>query len=222
VWVGSLRLSGDLCLNPVMLRRFIARFLLLLIIVAGAGIYLMPQWQSWRVEQQFSDRLLRIAPDAAIQAGFVETMHEQRWSSAAFFHLFGLTLPRGRTESVVRAPVRVYYGVRPQAVHVLSFEDGVMTVAVDRVEVLNTATDLSGLQIETEVGWARFDALSGEEARAAARRAFDRTRVQAAGKLLAGRDVSEHVRRALEEVATAIGGVKHLRLVRRDQPRQGQ
>lgn len=203
-----------------MLRRLIARMLLLVLIAVVGGLLLAPQWQSWRVEQQFSDRLLRIAPDAAIQAGFVETMHEQRWSSSAFFHLFGLLLPRGRTEAVVRAPVRVYYGVRPEALHVLSLKDGVMIVAVDRVEVLNTATDLSGLKIETDVGWARFDALSGEEARTAARKAFDRSRIQAAGQLLAGRDVTEHVRLAVKRAAMAIAGVKDVQLVRQDLPRQ--
>lgn len=202
-----------------MLRRFVGRILLVGVVVAFAALLLTPQWQSWRVQQEFNDRLLRIEPDAAIQAGFVETMHEQRWGSEAFLHLFGLLLlPRGRTEAVVRAPVRVYYGVRPEALHVLSLKHGIMTLAVDRVEVLNASTDLSGLQVETVVGWARLDAVSGEEARRAARKQFDRTRFRAAGQLLQGRDVTEHVRLALKRVATAIAGVTDVQLVRRDVP----
>jgi len=201
-----------------MLRRLVVRVLLVALLLLLAGLLLVPQWQSWRIEQQFSDRMLRMAPDAAVQAGFIETMHEQRWSSDAFIHFFGLYLPRGRTEAVVRAPVRVYYGVRPEALHVQSLRDGVLELVVDRVEVLNTTTALSGLQVETEVGWARLDALSGEEARAAARRAFDRSRFKAAGALLQSRDVTEHVRLALKGVASAIAGVSDVQIVRHDLP----
>lgn len=186
--------------------------------VFGALVVLMmsPQWQSWHVKQQFSDRLLRMAPDAAIQAGFVQTMHEQRWGSDAFVHILGLTLPRGHTEATVRAPVRVYYGVRPGALHVLSFRRGVLRLAVDRVEVLNVATDLSGMEIRTDVGWARLDAVSGRQARKSARDAFDRTRFRAAGELLKGRDVTAHVRLALQRVAAAISAVHAVEIERRD------
>jgi hypothetical protein len=196
--------------------RMFARIALLAVLGVLAVLLLSPQWQSWHVQQQFSDRLVRMAPDAAIQAGYVQTMHEQRWGSDAFVNILGLTLPRGHTEAIVRAPIRVYYGVRPKALHVLSFKHGVLRLAVDRVEVLNVSTDLSGLQIQTDVGWARLDAISGKQARKSAREAFDHTRFRAADSLLKGRGVTEQVRLALQRVAAAISAVHEVEIERRD------
>jgi hypothetical protein len=146
----------------------------------------------------------------------VQTMHEQHWGNDAFVNILGLSVPRGHTEAVVRAPVRVYYGVRPASLHVLSFRHGVLRLAVDRVVVLNAATDLAGMEVRTDVGWARLDSVSGRQAREAARKAFDQTRFRAADALLKGRDVTEHVRLALQQVAAAISAVHAVEIERRD------
>jgi hypothetical protein len=199
-----------------MMVRLLARLALLGILGMLAVLLLSPQWQSWRVEQQFTDRIVRMAPDAAIQAGYVETEHEQHWGNDAFVNILGLTVPRGHTEAMVRAPVRVYYGVRPQALHVLSFAHGVLRLAVDRVEVLNVATDLAGMEVQTDVGWARLDSVSGKSARQAARKAFDQTRFRAADALLKSRDVTENVRLALQLVAASIAPVHAVEIERRD------
>jgi hypothetical protein len=199
-----------------MMLRLFARMALLGVLGLLAVLLLSPQWQSWRVQQQFTDRLVRMAPDAAVQAGFVQTMHEQQWGNDAFVNILGLTVPRGHTEAVVRAPVRVYYGVRPASLHVLSFRDGVLRLAVDRVVVLNVATDLAGMEVRTDVGWARLDAVSGRQAREAARKAFDQTRFRAADALLKSRDVTENVRLALQQVAAAITAVHAVEIERRD------
>lgn len=200
--------------------RWIVRLLLIVLLGLLVGLLLSSPTQTRKVEQAFNDQLLKIAPSAAIQAGFVQTMHEQRWGSHAFVHLLGLTLPRGFTEARVRAPIRVFYGVRPSAIHVLGFEDGTLRLAVDRVEVLNVETDLERLEIETHVGWARLDAISGEEARRAARKAFDRTKYRAADGLLKTADVSRHIRAALARIATKIPGVERVEIERRDLTKQ--
>ncbi len=198
--------------------RWIIRLAFAALLLLLAGLLATGIGESRKVVASFNDRLLDIAPDAAIQAGYVQTMHEQRWASHAFVHIMGLTLPRGKTEAVIRAPIKVYYGVRPRHIHAEAFAGGVLQVAIDKVEVLNVATDLAHLEIETDVGWARLDSVSGEEARRAARKAFDRTRFHAADKLLAGADVTEHVRRAIEKLAASLGEVREVRILRRDLP----
>jgi len=199
-----------------MMFRWFIRLLLLLLLAVPVLLMSIAPWQSRTVVEQFNDQLLKIEPHAAIQAGFIQTMHEQQWGSHAFVHVLGLTLPRGVTEAHVRAPIKVYYGVRPESLHVLSFENGQLKLAVDEVEVLNVETDLGALEINTKVGWARLDAISGEEARKAARKSFDRSKYKAAGQLLMTSDVSEHVRQALAKIALAISGIKQVLIVRRD------
>ncbi len=196
--------------------RFLIRLTLLAVVILLVALLFVSPWQSRTVSEQFNDQLLRIEADAAIQAGFIETMHEQQWSSHAFVHVLGLTLPRGKTEARVRAPIKVYYGVRPTSLHVLSFDKGLLRLAVDKVEILNVETDLRALEMETKVGWARFDAISGEEARAAARKSFELSKYKAAGKLLATADVSGHVRLALQRFASAISDIKQVAIERRD------
>jgi len=198
--------------------RWIARILLSVALVAMAAMLFYPPLHSWRIEQAFDDRLIKIGQSAAIQAGYVSTMHEQRWGSHAFVNILGLSLPRGKTEVRIRAPIRVYYGVTPANLHLMRVKDGILHIAVDKVTVLNVATSVARLEMETEVGWARLDAISGEEARKAAKRAFERTKYHAADKLLSSRMVTEHVRIALKKIAKHILGVRDVRITRRDIP----
>jgi len=200
-----------------MLRRI---WILPLLLVAIAMVALQPQWQARQIEHAFSDQLLSMGADAAIQAGYVQTMHEQRWSDTAFVNILHLSLPRGRTEARLRAPITVYYGVRPQHLHVSSFEKGVLSIAVDLVEVLSVDTDLSHMEMETSVGWARLDALSGENVRAAARVKFQDSKYKAAGKLLMGADASAAVQTAINKIAVKIPGVTAVEIVRRDSVKQ--
>jgi len=178
-------------------------------------------WQSQQVVEQFNDQLLEMKADAAIQAGYIQTMHEQRWGSHAFVHVLGLTLPRGKTEVRIRAPIKVYYGVRPKFLHARQLEQGYLVVQVDRVEVLNVETDLRQLEMQTSVGWARFDALSGDEARMAAKKSFELSKYKAAGKLLHSADVSMHVCMAVRQVAAALMPIKLMQVQRQDMP-EGQ
>lgn len=186
-------------------------------LVALAAIMFMSPYQSWKTEQQVNDQFIKIAPDAALQAGFVSTMHEQRWGSYAFVHVFGLTLPRGYTEAKIRAPIKVFYGVRPNHLHLVSVNDGIVKVAIDKVDVLNVETEAKGFEVETEVGWARLDAISGKEARDSARKAFDITKYRAADGLLSGKVVDEHVRQAILKFVGGVEGVRDVELVRSDE-----
>jgi len=198
--------------------RWILRLALVAALMFSAVAYFAPQWRETRVARQFNDMLVDMQPDAAIQAGYIQTMHEQRWSSEAFFNLFGYALPLGKTEAIVRAPIRVYYGVRPGAIHVLAFKRGQLHLAVDRIEVLSVDADVSRLEVRTDIGWARLDTFSGREARLQAKRAFEHSKHRAAEKLLPGLQVTAHLRAALGDLAAAIPGVTDIRIERRDIP----
>lgn len=187
-----------------------------LVLVAFAMIALQPQWQISRIEHAFSDQLLSMGAAAAIQAGYVQTMHEQRWSDTAFVNVLHVSLPRGRTEARLRAPIMVYYGVRPQNLHVTGFDQGLLRIAVDRVEVLSVDTDLAHMEMETRVGWARLDSLSGETVRSAAKERFQETKYRAASRLLMGEDASSHIQAAIREIAMKIPGVTAVEVIRRD------
>ncbi|MDT8377174.1 MAG: hypothetical protein RQ867_10630 [Mariprofundaceae bacterium] len=170
--------------------------------------------------QQFNDMLIDMKPDAAIQAGFVETMHEQTWSNEAFFSFFGIEIPLGQTEATLRAPIRVYYGVRPHAIHATGSVKGQLHLTIGSVEVLSVDADISRLEIRTDIGWARLDALSGAEARSRAKKAFEQGKYRAADNMLQSMQVTAYLREALKAIATQIAGITDVRIDRLDMVQQ--
>lgn len=166
--------------------------------------------------QQFNDLLIDMKPDAAIQAGFIKTMHEQMWSNEAFFSFLGIEIPLGLTEAILRAPIKIYYGVRPYAIHAIGVKNGQLHLTIDKIEVLSVDADISRLEIKTAVGWARLDAMSGEEARARAKQLFEQGKYRAADSMLQSLQVTAHVRAALKAIATQITGISDIRIDRLD------
>jgi hypothetical protein len=169
-------------------------------------------------EQKFNDILIDMKPDAAIQAGFIQTMHEQTWSNEAFFSFLGMEIPLGETEATLRAPIKIYYGVRPHAIHATRTVNRQLHITINRVEVLSVDADISKLEIKTDVGWARFDALSGLEARNRAKKAFEQSKYRAADNMLQSLQVTAYVRAALKAIATQISGITDVRVDRMDIP----
>jgi len=169
-------------------------------------------------QQQFNDMLIDMEPDAAIQAGYIQTIHEQRWSNEAFLSLFGMEIPLGKTGATLRAPIKVYYGVKPAAVHATQSKNGQLHLTVERVEVLSVDADISKLEIKTDVGWARLDAVSGKEARERAKLAFEKSKRRAVDNMLQSMQVTAYLRDALRTIATQISGITDVRIERRDLP----
>jgi len=165
---------------------------------------------------QFNDVLIDMKQDVAIQAGFIQTMHEQNWGNEAFLSVLGIEIPLGRTDATLRAPIKVYYGVRPHAVHAIGKQGGQLHLTVDRVEVISVDADISKLEIRTANGWARFDATSGEVARTRAKKAFEQSKYHAADNLLQSMQVTGDVRAALKAIAVQITGITDVRIVRLD------
>lgn len=177
---------------------------------------LAPQIVEKSETQQFNDMLIDMKPDVAIQAGFIQTTHEQRWGNEAFFSFLGFDIPLGRSEATLRAPIRVYYGVRPGAVHAVGKRGNQLHLTIDRVEVLSVDADISRLEIRAENGWARLDATSGETARARAKKAFEVSKYRAADNLMQSMQVTAHVREAMKTIATRITGISDVRIDRLD------
>jgi len=171
-------------------------------------------------QQQFNDMLIDMKPDAAIQAGYIQTIHEQTWSNEAFLSLLGMQIPLGKAEATLRAPIKVYYGVKADAVHAIKNRNGQLHLTVKRVEVLSVDADISKLEIKTDLGWARLDAVSGREARDRAKRAFEKSKRRAADDMLQSMQVTAYLRDALRAIATQISGITDVRIERHDLPEE--
>ena len=207
------------------MRNLITTLSILLLIIAGVWFSapkllenLAPHLAEKSEAQHFNDMLLDMKPDAAIQAGFIQTSHEQTWSNEAFLSFLGIEIPLGQTAATLRAPIKVYYGVRPHAIHALKSVKGQLHLTVDSVGVLSVDADISKLEIKTNVGWARLDTMSGEEARSRAKRAFEQSKYRAADSMLQSLQVTAHVREAMKALATQISGVNDVYIERLDLP----
>lgn len=205
------------------MRKLILLFLVALLLAAGIWFAapgflkgLAPHIVEKSESQQFNDMLIDMKPDAAIQAGFIRTMHEQSWGNEAFLSVLGIDIPLGHSEAIVRAPIRVYYGVRPYAVHAIGKRGDQLHLSVEKVEVLSVDADISKLEIRTDNGWARLDATSGEEVRANARKAFELSKYRAADNMLKSMQVTADVRAALKAIAVQITGITDVRIDRLD------
>ncbi len=210
------------------MRKFIVTVLILTFMAAGVWFSapqllreLAPHILQKSEMQQFNDMLIEMKPDAAIQAGFIRTMHEQTWSSEAFFSFLGIEIPLGETKATLRAPIKVYYGVRPHAIHATRAIKGQLHIIIDKVEVLSVDADISKLEIKTDIGWARLDALSGEEARSRVKKAFEQSKQRAADRILQSIQVTAYVRAALKAIATQITGISDVYIDRRDILQEG-
>jgi len=201
------------------------RKLFLILILAAIGLWfsypqlfdgLTPHIVQKSEQQQFNNMLIDMKPDAAIQAGYIQTVHEQIWSNEAFISLLGFEIPLGKTEATLRAPIKVYYGVKPDAVHAIQNKNGQLHLTVKRVEVLSVDADISKLEIKTDLGWARLDAVSGREARERAKRAFEKSKRRAADNMLQSMQVTAYLRDALRAMATQISDITDVRIERRD------
>jgi len=207
------------------MRNFITTLTILALIAAGIWFSapklfdgLVPHLIEKSETDQFNDMLLDMKPDVAIQAGFIETMHEQTWGNEAFLSFLGIEIPLGATNATLRAPIKIYYGVRPHAVHALKSVKGQLHLTVDSVEVLSVDADISKLEIKTNLGWARLDTTSGAEARSKAKKVFEQSKYRAADNMLKSLQVTAHVREAMKAIALRITGITDVYVERLDLP----
>jgi hypothetical protein len=119
-----------------------------------------------------------------------------------------LPLNLGTTRATVRLPGSVAYGFDVSALapaNVTFRDDGVIEVTLPDLRVFSVEPDLSAMEIQTDVGWARTHAGSGQTAtRAAIILAQDVLRQQAESHLSTSNQPRINTATALQDLLTPV------------------
>ncbi len=178
---------------PVMNRLRRLSLLALLLAVAIVGGVLLAQWMRLPrlTEEQVRETLIttieRETPEAFLVTGVLDVTATVKVASDKTLLPGVLDLDLGTTSATVRAPGRVTYGfdvrlLRPE--HIQLEGDSVVVVTIPPLRVFSAEPDLSRLEVETKVGWARLQKSSGERVeRAALARLTPALRAQGAAHL---------------------------------------
>lgn len=114
----------------------------------------------------------------------------------------------GTTRATIRVPVTAHYGFDVagiEASDVRWSEDGVVTVTVPPLALSAIEPELEGAEVQTEVGWARRHASSGQAAEAEALRLVrPAAREQAERHLATSRQPRANTTRALRILLTPV------------------
>lgn len=99
------------------------------------------------------------APEAFLVTGRLQLRIETRVENSKILLPGILGIDLGTTRATVRVPGRVSYGfpvdsLRPSMVRML--DDGTVEVEIPSLAVYSAEPDLTGLEVETERGWARL------------------------------------------------------------------
>lgn len=138
---------------------------LLAVALAWAVIALRPRLTEEEVQAAVVTTLAEEAPASFLVTGTLTfaTTVEGRSEKTMLPGLLNLDL--GTTSAEVRVPGRVAYGfdvraLRPE--HIRFTEEGVVEVAVPALTVFSVEPELERAELQTEVGWARLHASSGQ------------------------------------------------------------
>lgn len=140
--------------------------LVLLAFAFAAGLWWMrPALTDEEVRQVVVATIQREVPASFFVTGTLDipatvTVENTKYLLPDFFR-FNL----GTTRATVRVPGRVSYGfdvgaLRPEAIQM--GEDGLIEVTLPELSVFSVEPDLERMEVETEVGWARLHASSGQ------------------------------------------------------------
>ena len=153
--------------------------LIVLVLVAfGIGIYItspqisvpLPDVQITQedVTQIIISKLHNEQPASFLVTGHLDVTADitQANTKYLFPEYFDKNISLGTTKSTVRLAGRVSYGIDLTKIQEasISFEPGnVVVITQDEIEVESVEPDMENMQIQTEVGWARLHAWSGQE-----------------------------------------------------------
>lgn len=152
------------------LRRLGVRLLgMLLLVAVGVAIALWwarPQLTEEEVRRVIVTTVQDESPAAFFVTGTLDITATSTVSNTRVLFPELLRLDLGTTKAVVRLPGRVSYGfdvshLRPDDIRLQ--DDGVVEVQVPPLEVHAVEPDLSAMEVETSVGWARLHARSGQD-----------------------------------------------------------
>lgn len=131
-------------------------------------------YRIWRADPRVTEEEVRSLVRSSIQreaeasfyvTGYLEVTTTAIVDNTRIFLPDLLDLRLGTTRATVRAPGRVSYGfdvsnLQEEMIHV---EENVVWIQIPHLEIYSAEPDLSQLEIETELGWARLPA-SGRSA----------------------------------------------------------
>lgn len=193
--------------------------LVLLAFAFAAGVWWMrPALTEEEVSQVVVATIQREAPASFFITGTLDipTIVTVENTKYLLPDLFRFNL--GTTRATVRVPGRVSYGfdvgaLRPEAIRV--GEDGLIEVTLPELSVFSIEPDLERMEVETEVGWARLHASSGQRVEQRAIRQVRRAlREQGEQHLARSTQPRIHTAEALEQLLAPVleaAGLPHPR-----------
>lgn len=126
---------------------------------------LTPRLSEQEVEEAIMAHIQRESAEAFLVTGRLDVMGTASVENTRTLLPSLLDLSLGTTRSTVRAPGRVSYGfdvrqLRPDMIHVRG--DSIIEIELPALSIYSVEPDLSRMEVETDVGWARTRAGSGE------------------------------------------------------------
>ncbi|MEX2581643.1 MAG: DUF4230 domain-containing protein [Gemmatimonadota bacterium] len=189
-----------------MLTRYAVRALLLLVLVVGGLVairLLMPSApviDAREVRERIYTSVEREASESFLVTGSLQitttlTVDDTR---VLFPNTFDISL--GTTRATVRVPGIVSYGfdvreLEPEMIHV---SENLVEIELPMVRIYSAEPELSEMEVETSVGWARMRASAQDAERVAVRRLGDALRRQGEAHLESSMQPRVNTAKALE------------------------
>lgn len=134
------------------------------VVAVGVAVFVVARTQMPRLtDEELRHALFTTiqseAPEAFLVTGRLQLRVETRVENSKILLPGILGIDLGTTRATVRVPGRVSYGfpvdsLRPSMVRML--DDGTVEVEIPSLAVYSAEPDLTGLEVETERGWARL------------------------------------------------------------------
>ncbi len=147
--------------------RLVAAGLLVLAGVALAVWLLQPRLTETEVRQVVVSTIQQEAPASFFVTGTLDITATATVENTRYLFPDLLRFDLGTTRATVRMPGRIAYGfdvtaLRPEDIRL--GEDGVVEVTLPGLHVFSAEPNLAAMEVETDVGWARTYAGSGQRA----------------------------------------------------------
>jgi hypothetical protein len=169
---------------------------------------LRPRWDETVIRQSVITTIQSEAPASFYVTGVLRLAATSEVADTRVLFPDLLPLNLGTTRATVRLPGSVAYGFDVSALapaNVTFREDGVIEVTLPDLRVFSVEPDLSAMEIQTDVGWARTHAGSGQTAtQAAIALAQDVLRQQAESHLSTSDQPRINTATALKDVLTPV------------------
>lgn len=155
---------------PASTRRLVVAALAVLVVVGGITavwqiISARPRVSETEVRQIIQTSIQREAEASFLVTGYLEVTTTAIVDNTRILFPEILDLRLGTTRATVRAPGRISYGfeVSDLQQEMIYVDDDLIFVQIPNLQVYSTEPDLSQLEVETDIGWARLPA-SGRSA----------------------------------------------------------